>query len=215
MALPSTVDHLDYIMNVSYRICKRITLVLGKSNWTASEWANQLLERLLLADWGLSKVILSDRDPKVLPAIWSSIFTRLGVKLIYAAAYHPQTDGASERTNQTVKIAIRYYFAACDDKPRCIEWPRALPMIQATFNNSSKMFRRWPNEIVYGFSPSLIIEPSSIVYSPPSKVGIEDCLDMAAMSAKFYYDRKHTAAYLQPGDWVNLRLHRGYNIPNI
>ncbi|KAI0992711.1 hypothetical protein K3495_g15474 [Podosphaera aphanis] len=37
---------------------------------------------------------------------------------------------------------------------------------------------------------------------------------MAAMSAKFYYDRKHTTAYLRPGDWVNLRLHRGYNIAN-
>ena len=36
------------------------------------------------------------------------MFTRLEVKLLYSVAYHPQTDGLLERTNQTVKIAFRF-----------------------------------------------------------------------------------------------------------
>lgn len=44
-------------------------------------------------------MIISDRDPKFLSDLWASLFKLLGVKLLYSTAYHPQTDGASERTN--------------------------------------------------------------------------------------------------------------------
>lgn len=65
-----------------------------------------LVDRLDIADWGIPKVIISDRDRKFLSDLWTAIFKRLGTLLLYSTAYHPQMDGASERTNQTVEIAL-------------------------------------------------------------------------------------------------------------
>ena len=55
-------------------------------------------------------IIISDRDSKFLSDLWKSIFKALGIQLLYFTAYHPQTDGSSERTNQTVKVALRHYL---------------------------------------------------------------------------------------------------------
>ena len=63
-----------------------------------------------MADWGLPKILLTDRDPKFLAELWEAIFHRLGVELLYSTAYHPQTDGSSERTNQTAEVALRFYI---------------------------------------------------------------------------------------------------------
>ncbi len=39
----------------------------------------------------------------------------LGTKLLTSNAYHPQTDGQSERTNQTVEISIRFFLSPIND----------------------------------------------------------------------------------------------------
>ena len=66
-------------------------------------------------NWGMPKAIISDRDRKFLSSMWTTIFTKLGTSLLYSTAYHPQTDGASEITNQRVEIAFRYYIATLED----------------------------------------------------------------------------------------------------
>ena len=93
-------------MSVTDKFGKRLTYVPGKSTWTAQEWAIALLDCLYLGDWGIPKVLLSDRDLKFLSELWKAIFDKLGVKLLYLTAYHPQTDGSSEHTNQTTEIAL-------------------------------------------------------------------------------------------------------------
>jgi len=50
-------------------------------------------------DWGIPKVLLSDRDKKFLSELWTEMFEKLGVQLTYSTAYHPQTNGQFERTN--------------------------------------------------------------------------------------------------------------------
>ena len=59
--------------------------------------------------------------------------------------------GSSERTNQTVEIAFRFFVHALVDPS---EWPQVLPRIQAIINNSSSSTTgKSPNELAYGFSP--------------------------------------------------------------
>ena len=43
------------------------------------------------------------------------MFDRLGTKLLMSTAYHPQTDGLSERTNQTIEIALRFLISENPD----------------------------------------------------------------------------------------------------
>jgi hypothetical protein len=61
MALPG---HMDTALSVTCKTSKRVTVIPGKSTWTALNWAEALLERLLIADWGIPESIISDRDPK-------------------------------------------------------------------------------------------------------------------------------------------------------
>ena len=78
----------------------------GRDDYATDAWAHRLLDELLLADWGLPTRIISDRDPKFTSTLWRTIFARLETRLLMSTAYHPQTDGQSERTNQTVEIAL-------------------------------------------------------------------------------------------------------------
>ena len=67
-----------------------------------------MLERLQVGDWGILKVIISNRDRKFLLELWSALFKKLGVSLLYSTAYYSQTDGTSERINQVAEIALRF-----------------------------------------------------------------------------------------------------------
>ncbi len=78
-------------MSVTCKFSKRITLIEGVDTWTAKQWAQAFLKRLDLIDWGLPDELITDQDPKFLSKFWTALFERLGVKLLYSTAYHPQT----------------------------------------------------------------------------------------------------------------------------
>ena len=124
LALPLSDKDFDAAISVTDKFTKRITFASGKITWSAKDWAGTLLDRLDVVDWGLPKVIISDRDRKFLSEFWTTIFRKLSVSLLYSTAYHPQTDGTSERTNQTAEITLRFYIHGLD-KPS--KWPEVLP----------------------------------------------------------------------------------------
>ena len=95
-------------MSVTDKFSRKVTLIPGKSTFNAEEWAHRFFRRLQKIDWGLPKQIISDRDRKFLSEFWKALFSKLGVKLLYSTAYHPQTDKSSERTNQTIEIVLRF-----------------------------------------------------------------------------------------------------------
>ena len=99
LALLLTRQGFNAIMSVTYKFSKRVTLIKGADTWSAERWAQAFLKQFDLIDWGLPGELITDRDPKFLSKFWAKLFTRLGVKLLYSTAYHPQTDGSSERTN--------------------------------------------------------------------------------------------------------------------
>ena len=104
-SLPVSAEGYDMAMPVACNYTKRVTTVSGKSTWSAWEWNKALLDQLCLVDWGLMKMILFDRDRNFIGELWREMFELLGVNSLYSSAYHPQTDGQSERTNQTVTAA--------------------------------------------------------------------------------------------------------------
>ena len=216
LAMPVTPEGFDCAMSVTCKFSKRNTFVPGKTTWTAAEWATALIERLEIGDWGLPKVILSDRDPKFLSELWTSLFEQLKVQLLYSTAYHPQTDGQSERTNQTAEIMLRFFVAGLE-RPEL--WPSVLPRLQAIMNSSiSAATGKTPNEVIYGFKPNqpldLVAASSMPELKPPTaRISAADALAFANMNAKHYYDKHHTPMFLKEGSLALLRLHKGYNIP--
>lgn len=148
-------------MSVTCKFSKRITLIEGVDTWTAKQWVQAFLKRFNLINWGFPGELITNRDPKFLSKFWTALFEKLGVKLLYSTAYHPQTDGSSECTNQTVEIALRFFVHALEDPSL---WPEVLPQIQSILNNtSSSTTGKTPNEMAYGFSPCRSLD----LLSPP------------------------------------------------
>ena len=52
-------------------------------------------------------MITSDRDPKFTSKFWISLQRELGTRLNFSTAFHPQSDGQSERTIQTLEDMLR------------------------------------------------------------------------------------------------------------
>ncbi|GKC79789.1 putative reverse transcriptase domain-containing protein [Tanacetum coccineum] len=83
---------------------------------------------------GVSVLTISDRDSKFRSHFWQSLNKALGAQLDMSTAYHPQTDGQSERTIQTLEYMLRacvVYFGK--------GWDRHLPLVEFSYNNSYHM----------------------------------------------------------------------------
>ncbi|MBW0545345.1 hypothetical protein O181_085060 [Austropuccinia psidii MF-1] len=70
-----------------------------------------LIWNRVISHTGLFENIISDRDPKFTSALWTNLHKLLGTKLSFSMAYHPQTDGLSERMIQTLEDMIRIFCA--------------------------------------------------------------------------------------------------------
>jgi transposase InsO family protein len=71
------------------------------------------LAHLFFTGWycenGMPLELISDRDKLFVSQFWRALHKLTGIKLKLSTAYHPQTDGTSERTNKTVNQCIRYH----------------------------------------------------------------------------------------------------------
>lgn len=68
-----------------------------------------------MIDWGFTKEFITNEDSNFLGKFWIVLFAKLGVKLLYSIAYHPQTVGASEQVNQTIEIAMQFFVHIIKD----------------------------------------------------------------------------------------------------
>lgn len=192
LALLLSADGFNFLMSVTCKFSKRIILVEGKNTWSAKNWAYALLQRLNMIDWGFLLELITNRDPKFLSKFWKALFTKLGMKLLYSTAYHPQTDGFSKRINQIVEIALRFFIHAQEDPTR---WPEVLPQIQSIFNNTfSSTTGKTPNKVAYGFTPRRFLDLlSALPLSQPLAIRAKasDVISFAISNQKATYDWKH------------------------
>ena len=76
--------------------------------------------------------IVCDRDPKFTSNFWKTLFRLLGTKITFSTAYHPQTDGQTERANQTLEQILRMYIGY-----KQTDWDQHLPNIEFAINNAT------------------------------------------------------------------------------
>ncbi|GKD10665.1 putative reverse transcriptase domain-containing protein [Tanacetum coccineum] len=95
---------------------------------------------------GVSVSIISDRDGRFVSQFWQSLQEAFGTQLDMSTAYHPETDGQSERTIQTLEDMLR---ACVIDFGK--GWDRHLPLIEFSYNNSyHTSIKAAPFEALYG-----------------------------------------------------------------
>ena len=84
---------------------KAVVLIPCRENMSALELAKAYVERAF-PYIGLPDRLISDRDTRLTSRLFREICDQLKIKQNISSAYHPQTDGSSERTNQTVETAL-------------------------------------------------------------------------------------------------------------
>jgi hypothetical protein len=95
---------------------------------------------------GVPVTIVSDRDRRFVSQFWKKLHMAMGTNLNFSTAFHPQTDGQSERTIQILEDMLR----ACAIDFRG-SWEEHLPLVEFAYNNSYQAsIQMAPYEALYG-----------------------------------------------------------------
>ncbi|KAJ9521268.1 hypothetical protein QJQ45_023012 [Haematococcus lacustris] len=118
--LPATPRGHTMIFTIVDKLSKMIHLIPTTTTATAHDTARLFFDHIF-KHHGLPEAIISDRDPKFTSDFWTSLFHLTGTRLLLSSAYHPQTDGQTERANRTVEDMLRPYV---NDHKSDLLWSR-------------------------------------------------------------------------------------------
>jgi RNase H-like domain found in reverse transcriptase/Reverse transcriptase (RNA-dependent DNA polymerase)/Integrase zinc binding domain/Chromo (CHRromatin Organisation MOdifier) domain/Retroviral aspartyl protease len=153
---PLTGVEFDSILVINDRLTKLAYFIPYKESSTAEELA-YTFTKTIIAQHGVPQEIVSDRDKLFTSQFWQSLADLLGTKHKLSTSYHPQTDGQTERTNQTLEQYLRCYLNYEQDN-----WVQLLPVAQFAFNNNASATGVSPFFANYGFHPNLNRDPKGI-----------------------------------------------------
>ncbi|GJR71240.1 putative reverse transcriptase domain-containing protein [Tanacetum coccineum] len=106
----------------------------------------RLYMKEIVARHGIPVSIISDHDSHFTSRVWQSLHKALGTQLNLSTAYHPQTDGQSERTIQTLEDMLRACVIDFGNG-----WDRHLPLVEFSYNNNyHTSIKAAPFEALYG-----------------------------------------------------------------
>lgn len=106
---------------------------------------------------GLPKSIVLDRDKVFTSIFWEELFKLMGTQLVFSSAYHPQTDGRTERVNQCLEMYLRCMVY---DDPK--QWKTLLPQAEFWYNTSfHSSLGCSPFHAMYGYDTSMRYVQSS------------------------------------------------------
>jgi hypothetical protein len=127
--LPEADGYDSILVVVDQGLLKGVILVPCNKTLTSEDTARLLLENLYKR-FGLPDKIISDRGPQFASKAFIELLKLLGIKSALSTAYHPQTDGTTERVNQEIEAYLSIY---CTSHPE--DWPQALHTLEFTHNN--------------------------------------------------------------------------------
>ena len=107
-----------------------VEIIPSHTTYKAQDMAELMFESVY-KHHGLPKTIVSDRDVLFTSTFWKHLNTLIGIKLKMSSAYHPQTDGATERANRTITQMLRQCI-----NPNQKDWVSKLPTIQFAINSA-------------------------------------------------------------------------------
>lgn len=133
-----------------------------------------LLYKTIIAQHGTPTEIRSDRDKLFTSQFWQSLMDLMGTHQKMSTAYHPQTDGQTERTNQTLEQYLRCYVNFQQN-----DWVQLLPIAQFAFNNHKSITGISPFYANYGKHPNIERDPRGLKpIAEKAQISVEKLQDL-------------------------------------
>ncbi|GJV73171.1 putative reverse transcriptase domain-containing protein, partial [Tanacetum coccineum] len=180
--LPRTGKGHDAIWVIVDRLTKSAHFLPIREDFKIDRLARLYLNEIV-ARHGVLILIISDRDSRFTSRFWQSMQEALGTQLDMSTAYHPQTDGQSERTIQTLEDMLR---ACVMDFGGILDVH--LPLVEFSYNNS--------------YHSSVRCAPFEALYGRKSKIGFKTARDRQ----KSYADKRKKPLEFNVGDHVLLKV---------
>jgi hypothetical protein len=120
----------DAILVVMDRFTKMASYIATTKRVDAAGLADLFMEQIVCR-YGAPKSVVSDRGTVFTAQFWSAVCYHARIRRKLSTAFHPQTDGQTERQNQTLEQYLRSYVAYQQD-----DWVEWLPMAEFAYNNS-------------------------------------------------------------------------------
>jgi len=183
-----------------------------KHPFTAAHIARVILD-IIVTLHGLPTSIVTDRDRIFVSAFWKELFKLYNINLQFSTAYHPQTDGQTERVNQCLEMYLRCAFYGSPKK-----WHSWLSLAQLWYNSSfHSSLKCSPFRALYGYEPRIGALPQmpDNVSESVAEMAAERQLHLEALKThlstaqnrmKNQADKKRTDRQFLVGDQVLLKL---------
>jgi hypothetical protein len=145
VGLPRTQAGYNSIWVIVHWLTKVAHFISVKTTYSGAKLAEMYVPQIVCLH-RVPKKIVSDRGSQFTSKFWEKLHEFMDTKLNFSSAYHPQTDGQTERTNQILEDMLR----ACALKYGK-SWDKSLPYIEFWYNNSYQAsIKMAPYEALYG-----------------------------------------------------------------
>ncbi|GKE10397.1 putative reverse transcriptase domain-containing protein [Tanacetum coccineum] len=210
--LPKTSNGHDTIWFIVDCLTKSAHFIPTRET-DSMETLTRLYIKEIVSRHGVPISIILDRDSHFTSRFWQSLQSALGTQLDMSTAYHPETDGQSERTIQTLEDMLR---ACVIDFGK--GWERHLPLVEFSYNNSyHASIKAAPFEALYGRkcrSPVCWAEVGDVQLTRPEIihettkkiVQIRQRLQAARDRQRSYANIRRKPLEFQVGDRVMLKV---------
>ncbi|KAM1427706.1 hypothetical protein ACFXTO_020221 [Malus domestica] len=210
--LPRTQNGYDGIWVVVDRLTKLAHFIPVREKYLLSRLAKLFISQNVKYH-GVPVNIISDRDPRFTSKFWIVFQEALGTRLLYSTAYHPQTNGQSDRTIQTLEDMLRSSVLQFGDS-----WHNCLVLMEFAYNNSyHSSIGMAPFEALYGKScrmpicwsevgERVLVGPEIVDVTTQNVQVIKSNLKAAQDRQKSLADKHATDRKYNVGDWVFLKL---------
>lgn len=211
----------DAILVIVCRYSKMVRFIPCTKDVDAPELADIICEEII-AKYGVPNSIVSDRGSLFTSSYWGTFCYSLAIRRRLSTAFHPQTDGQTERMNQTLECYLRCYINYEQN-----DWPMLLPSAEYAINNTlHETIGRSPFQVVYTFTPSIRKNIESNEQGSENKISkeraeqiIEAQRELSAVwehaqrSVTEQYNKHHRDIVFKEGDKVllaskNIKLHK-------
>ena len=141
----------DAILTIVDHGCTRAAIFLPCKTTISGEGVATLYHEHVYRWFGLPNKIISDRDPRFTSHFARALCQRLGIEQNISTAFHPQTDGVSERKNQWVELFLRHLTS--DQQDDWSDWLTVATAVHNHFENATTQVT--PIEALLGYLPRL------------------------------------------------------------